>query len=256
MEGAAQRLGELAVGDRVRGGRVDDAPDAVVVQGPEEEPDHVLEMDPGHELLAAGDWPADAELERQQQWLEEAAVLGQHQAGPEDHHPVEDILGPALGRLPVDRNLSGEPLAGPGLLIEDLRTAVAVVPDRGLPDEDARLRRRRLDSLQQVPGPGQAALADPDLGLVGEALVDRLSEQVDDAVDMVNGLGRRSLGGRLPGVPADGGVLRPGALGIAGQTHDLVAPGEQGVAQSRADQAARSRNENSHGRGMLTTGAG
>ena len=94
----------------------------------------------------------------------------------------DDPLRLALGRLPVDRYLGGEALAGRGFLVEDLGAAVAVVADRGLADEDARLAGRGLDSLEQVAGSCQAALADPDLGLIREPLVDLLADQVDDAV--------------------------------------------------------------------------
>ena len=158
----------------------------------------------------------------------------------------DDSLGLALGPLPVDGDLGHEPLARLGFLVEDLGAAVAVVADRGLPDEDARLARRGLDPLQQVARADQPALPDADLGLVGEPLVDLLADQVDDAIDALERLRRRPLGARLPGVPADGGVLRPGPVGIAGQSHDLVASREQGVGQRRSDHPARSGDEHSH----------
>ena len=141
------------------------------------------------------------------------------------------------------------------LLVEDLGAAVAVVADCGLADEDLGLRGRGLDPVEQVSGADQPALADPHLRLVGEALVDLLADQVDDAVDPLERLRRRPLGGRLPGVPADGRVLRPGPLRIAGEAHDLVAPRQQGVAEGRADHPARSGDENAHKARDATYGA-
>src|SRR4051794_269611 len=247
VERPAERLGELAVGDGIGSCRVDRPGDLVVVQRPEQEADLVVDVDPGHELLAARDRAADPELERKEELLEQASVLGHHEAGSDDDDARHGPLRLALGALPVDGKLGGVALPGRGFLVEDLRAAVAVVADRGLSDEDARLAGHRVDSLQEVAGSGEAALTDPDLGLVGEPLVDLLADQVDHAVDALERLGRRSLGGRLPGVPAHRWVLGPGALGIPSQADDLVASGEQGVGEGRADQSAGSGDEHAHG---------
>jgi hypothetical protein len=100
--------------------------------------------------------------------------------------------------------------------------------------------------LEQIACPSDTALADPDLGLIGEPLVDLLADQVDDAVNALERLRRRPLGGCLPGVPADGRVLGPCSLRVAGQADDLVAAREQGVGEGRADQARCSGDEHSH----------
>jgi hypothetical protein len=152
VQSTAECLGKFAVRHRVRGSCVDRSPDPVVVEGPEEEAHHVLEVNPRHVLLAARDRSADPELERQEKLSQQAAMLVQHQTGAEDHHPVEDSLGLPLRGLPVDRNLGREALTRLGFLVEDLRPAVTVVADRGLSDEDARLGRRRFDALEQVTG--------------------------------------------------------------------------------------------------------
>jgi hypothetical protein len=193
-------------------------------------------VDPRHVLVATRDRAADPEPEGEEQLLEQATFLGEHQAGPEDHDAVEELLGLTLRRLPVDWDLRREALAGRSLLVDDLAAAVPVVPDRRLPHEHARLGRGSLDALEQVARADDPALADPDLGLVGEPLVDLLADQVDDAVDALECRRRRGLGRRPPGVPGDGRVLRPRSPRIASQPHDLIAPRQQGVAEGRSDQ--------------------
>src|SRR2546430_2041524 len=60
-------------------------------------------------------------------------------------------------------------------------------------------------------------------------------------------LGGRPLPRGLPVVPAQGGVGRAGLGRVACQPDDLVAPGEQRVAERRADEAAGPGDEGSHG---------
>ena len=59
----------------------------VVVERPEQDPDLVLDVDPGDVLVAAGQRPADAELERRQQLAQQAAVGVEDVAGADDHQP-------------------------------------------------------------------------------------------------------------------------------------------------------------------------
>ena len=94
-------------------------------------------MDPRHELLAAGNRPADAELEGKEELLEQPALLGKDQPRPDDDGSRRDAACLALGRFPILYDLGDEArLAGLGFLIEDLGAAVTVVADRRLPDED------------------------------------------------------------------------------------------------------------------------
>ena len=57
-------------------GRVERPRDALVVERPEQQPDLVVAVDPRHVLAPAGERPADAELERQQQLLQQARPRG------------------------------------------------------------------------------------------------------------------------------------------------------------------------------------
>ena len=61
-----------------------DAAHLLVVERPEQDPDLVLDVDPGDVLVAAGERAADAELERRQQLAEEAAVGVEDVAGADD----------------------------------------------------------------------------------------------------------------------------------------------------------------------------
>ena len=137
MERAAERLRELSVGDRIGSGGVHGAGYPFVVEGPEEKADLVVDVDPRHELLAAGDRPADAELEGKKELLEQPALLGKDKPRPDDDCPRGDATGLTLGRFPILYDLGDEArLAGLGFLIEDLGATITVVADRRLPDED------------------------------------------------------------------------------------------------------------------------
>ncbi len=68
----------------------------------------------------------------------------------------------------------------------------------------------------------------------------------------VEGLCGRPFQGRLPAEPDDAGPGAAGALGVAGEADHLVAAGQQGVTQRRADQAAGSGDEDLHAPGGST----
>ena len=132
-------------------------------------------------------------------------------------------------------------------LVDERLAAVAVVADRRLADQRPRARVGGADRVDQVLGRPLAALADALLGGLGPALVDRLADQVDDAVDALEGGRGRALGGGPPGVPGDGWIPLPRALGVAGQADDLVAAGQQRVADARAEKAAGTGDQYAHG---------
>jgi hypothetical protein len=217
---------------------------------PEDQPDLVVDVDPGHVLVAARDRPSDPELEGDEHLLQHAALGVEQKAAAVDHEADAGSLDLPRGRLPLDGDLGAESLARRSGLVDDVLPAVAVVADRRLADEDGGLALQRGDRLHEVAGRGHAALADPSLRLVGPALVDRLPDQVDDAVDLLEGGRGRALHRRLPLVPAHLGVAAPGLLGVAGEPRHLVAAGQQRVADGGADRPARACHENPHGNGV------
>src|SRR5258708_7526340 len=52
-EYAGQRVGELRVSDRFRGGEVDRPLDAMIIEGMENQVDPIVDVEPGHPLPAA-----------------------------------------------------------------------------------------------------------------------------------------------------------------------------------------------------------
>ncbi len=204
-------------------------------------------MDPGEVLVAAGDRPADAELERGHQLTEQAALAVEHLAAADDHQAHALGVDLVCRLLPGDDHVGVEALAAGAVgLGDDVVTAVAVVADGGLADEDARLALQAGDRADQVVGAGAAGLEDLLLRLRAPALVDLLAEQVDDAVDPLEGCRRRAFECRLPGVPCDPWVGGTRRAGPAAEADHFVAAGEQRVTQRRADQAAGSGDEDLH----------
>ena len=203
-------------------------------------------MDPGQVLAPAGDRPAEPELERQQELLQQAAALVEDRGGAGHHHSHPRALGLASLGLPVDADLGVERGSLRGVLVYDRVAAVAVVADRRLADQHLGARVGGRDRLHEVVRRLDAAVADAALGLLGPALVDLLPDHVDHAVDALQRLGRRTLEGRIPRVPGDRrvGLLRP--LRVARQPDDLVAAREQRIADRRTDHPARACDQDPH----------
>ena len=171
-------------------------------------------------------------MKRREQLLQEAVVRVEHEPGADDRDPHAELLRAASGGLPGDAHSGVERGARPRGLVHDRVAAVAVVADGRLAHERAGPRIGGAQGVDEVLCRPLAAVADPLLRLVGPALVDGLADQVDDGVDALEGRGRRALGRCVPRVPADGRVRAPGSLGIAAQADDLVAAGEQRVAEA------------------------
>ena len=107
-----QRLREVPVSRRVRRGGVDDAADLLVVERPEQDPDLVVDVDPGDVLLAAGERAADAELEGRSAARPSMPPLGvEDLAGADDRQPHAGRRRPRAPPLPLLHDLGVEALA-------------------------------------------------------------------------------------------------------------------------------------------------
>ena len=161
MQRAADRVGHLAVGHRVRRGQVHRAADAGVRQQPAHHRDPVVPMDPRHDLPARAQGPAGKEVKRQRELLEGAAAGREHQARPQQHDACVGLRGARLP-LPVAADGAQEVGAGRRRLVERFVVRRAVVADRrsaqerrlpcasGLQGRDhgpRRLHAARLDRL-------------------------------------------------------------------------------------------------------------
>src|ERR1043166_7541457 len=80
VEGAAERVREIAIANGSRCGDVVDAARGLVLDRPFDRAQRVVAIDPRHPLLAAADRTAHAELERQQHFLQRAAAAIEHDA--------------------------------------------------------------------------------------------------------------------------------------------------------------------------------
>ncbi len=177
---------------------------------------------------------------------QEAALRVEHVAGADDREAQPQPLRLARGRLPFAHDVGVEALAAGRVLVDERVAAVSVEPDRRLADQHTRPALEAGDRAEQVAGAGAAALEDALLCAVGPALVDLLAEQVDDAVDALEGCRGRPFQHRLPAVPVDARARPARALAVPGQADDLVAAVKQGVAERRAEEAARSGDEDPH----------
>src|SRR5207244_1812444 len=243
---ASERLRELPVGDRVGRGRVVGAGRLVGVHPPEQQADLVVDVDPGHVLATARERTADPELEGEQELLEQPVLGIEHQPGAGHHDADPDLLGLARGRLPRDADLGVEGRPRLRGLVDQRLAAVAVITDARLADERPRARVGGADRIDQVLGRPLATVADAPLRRLRPALADRLSDQVDDAVDALDGAGRRALGGRIPSVPGDGWIASPSPLRLAAQPYCLVPARQQRVADGRPEKAAGTGYEYAH----------
>src|SRR5690606_36454603 len=158
-------------------------------------------VNPGDVLAAAGDRAAEAEPEGEQQLLEQAAAGVEDVPGAQDRQPHPGRLDLARRPLPLARDLGVEAVARRAGLVDGGLAAIAVVADRRLADQHPRPPLQGADRRRQVAGAEAAAVHDPPYGVRAPALVDPLAEQVDDAVDALEGGGGRPFEARLPAVP-------------------------------------------------------
>src|SRR6185436_10278349 len=194
---------------------------------------------------AAGDWTADAELERPQHLLERAAGGVEHDAGahPRDAH-AELARRPRL-TLPLDADPGEEIRARRGVLGQALVAARPVVAGARGADERRRPRVGRLDPGNEVASPGRAAVGDRALGALAPALGDRLAGEVDDGIAAGERGGRGRPGERVPALgryAERGGGLR----GVAREDGDAVAPGLEPLDERAAEKAGRAADRDVH----------
>ena len=218
----------------------------VAVERPEQDGGLVVDVDPRHVLIAARHRAAEAEPKRRQQLLQQAAGRIEDEAGADDDQAYAGAADLVGGALPLLDDLGPEILTGGRGLVHQALAAVSVVADRRLADQHPRLALQGRDRLHQVAGAGAAALHDRRLRFLGPALGDRLPDQVDHPVDLVECLGRGALHARLPAEPAHRGVGLAGPLGIPGQPDDLVPAGEQRVADGGAERPAGAADQDPH----------
>ena len=107
---AAERGGELGVGDRRRPGQVDRTRHLVVRDREQQRPHLVLEADPRHVLAAVAQPGAEPEREQRLDAAENPAGRRQHQPGAHQHHPGAVVLGGRGRGLPVLAELGQETL--------------------------------------------------------------------------------------------------------------------------------------------------
>src|SRR5204863_985408 len=149
-----------------------------------------------------------------------------------------ELGGRARRLLPRDADPRVEARAGPGRLVDQGAAPVAVVAHRRLAEQERGAGLGGAQRVDQVLGGALSTLANPPLGVVRPALVDRLADQVDHRVDSLERARGRALGGRVPSAPGDRRDGGAGALGIAGQPDHRVTAREERLAEPGAEKPA------------------
>src|SRR2546423_15585723 len=96
-----------------RGGRRDvvnatrPLPIAIAIHDPENHPDHVVTIDPGHPLLAAAERSSGAETEREQHLAEGASVPAEDDAKAKNDH-AGHVVGSVSELLPTAADVPPE----------------------------------------------------------------------------------------------------------------------------------------------------
>ena len=201
----------------------------------EDRGDLVVERDPTHVLLAGTEPATDAELERQEHSLEDAALFREHETGAHAGD-ADACVRSGRGRVfPRDAHLRAEVAAGSVVFVEDLVAAVAVVTDRRRRYQHARLAREPGDRGREELGAARAALQHQLLALRRPLLVtDPRAREVHERVDALEA---GSVDRARVGVPLHVvGTLRS----AADQAQHPVPLGPEARDQRGPDQAVRS----------------
>ena len=181
VHGTAECLDELLVRDDAGRDHVDRAGERLL-EGEEIRGDGVVQRHPAPPLASTADASTRAQLERRQQPGERSTVLRENDALAQVHRPEPCSPRRLGGRLPRLDDLGEEPRARHRVLVDDLVAAVAVEPGRGSADQDGTAREtgcglgnqgRAVDARVEHPAPN----------VVGPALTDALTREMDDRLD-------------------------------------------------------------------------
>ncbi len=156
---AAERLGEVAVGGRVRARQVERRRAVVVEQEPDG-PHLVGQGDPAEPLAPVTGGAPEAELGRQQRLAQDAAVGTEHDAGADVGHPHAGRLG-RPGRV-LPRSADGrqrkpartEALASERVLVAAVPVSWPTAGDPLTSTREAMVERRPVSARRQGGAPG------------------------------------------------------------------------------------------------------
>lgn len=229
MEDVAKRAheGVLAVG---AGDDVDGAAEGGITEHGGEHFGGIVEGNPGKELAAGTDGPAEAELRGGEEPGECAAMSGEHDAEAGVDDADAGVLGGAGGGFPGTADVGEKGAAlrgGGGFLVEQIVAAIAVNADGGCGDErvGALVWRKVCEERCEFFGGGDAGAPDFIAVAAGPADGDVAAGEVDQGAD-----GRRRAdfaGGDVPGTAAV----------VALQRQDRVAAGPEACGERAADEA-------------------
>ena len=201
MQGAPQRVDEVAVPDHARGGEVVDALERML-ERVEVGRDDVVERDPAPPLRPAPDAAADPQAERQQHPLQRTAVLREDESLTEVHDPRAGGAGRVGSRLPLPDDVGEEPLTRRGLLGQLLVAALPVVAHRR-GEEQRRPGIEARDGLREQSRAVHARVANAPLRFGCPPLIDAVAGEVHDRGDVRERIlvdrARGGIPGRLVG---------------------------------------------------------
>ena len=197
LERPSEGAGEVGVGHRVGRDRVDGSGDLLAAEV-QQQPDDVVDVDPGHPLLAVPEAAAGAHLEWCHHLGEGTAVRRQHHADAQTDDPDTVLFGAHRLALPIGTYLGEVAVTHDGALIEYVIFTVAVVTDRRRGDENPGLFLQGRECFDQVARANHPAVADAALLFGAPTLPDRFAGEVEHDIDAVERRGGRRPRFRLP----------------------------------------------------------
>src|SRR5205085_6889018 len=132
-----KRFCEFQIGGRIRRDKVDRPAQFFVFKRELNRPDHVVQSDPTHVLIAASNLPAQSELERREHLSERPAFIAQDNSDSEIDDADSRLSRRSCGKLPFAANFREKTFTRSAFLCEHFITSIAIKSDGRRRDEHA-----------------------------------------------------------------------------------------------------------------------
>ena len=240
-EDSTERFGEFAIGDRMRGNRVDGAMHLVILERCLNGADYIVQRDPTHVLVASSNHATSSELERPQHFFQCSALIAEDHANARLNNTDSCIRGSFIGKFPLLTNLGQEVRARGSFLTNLVCSRVSVIANGRSGYEYRWFVWQAREGFGQQAGAFDAAVTNLLFDLIRPAASDIFSTQVYHRVDAIE-LG--SFDRTARGMPVNLSIVIPDRT--AHHWPNLVAFCLQRFNQSRTNQTGRSCDSNLH----------
>ena len=129
-EDSPERFGEFAIGDRMRGNRVDGAVQLLILERCLDGADYIVQRNPTHVLVASSNHAAGSQLERPQHFFQGSALIAEDHANARLNNADSCIPGRFVGKFPLLTNLGQEVRASRSFLANLVSPRVSVIANR------------------------------------------------------------------------------------------------------------------------------